>query len=319
MASASLRPLEGKVCLVTGASRGIGKGIAQILGEAGATVYITGRTLDTSSDAPLPGSLKETAEQIRSAGGTCIPVQCDHGVDEDVEKLFSRIKIEQNGQLDVLVNNAYAGVNAIGEYMGKPFYEQPISMWDTINNVGLRSNFMAAHHAANIMVPNKKGLIINISSFGGQRYLFNIPYGVGKAANDRMMQDMSVELKKQGVAAITLYPGPVMTEQIKDGMASGKMGEKAKKLFDQSEQPSFTGKAIAALAADSNIMKKSGRILIVAELAREYGFTDVGGELPLSMRQVKFHMKHYAPSIAWAFPEFLYIPCWMIGAATHKF
>lgn len=320
MASASLKPLEGKICLVTGASRGIGKGIAKILGEAGATVYITGRTLDSAtSEAPLPGSLRETAEEIKNSGGTCIPVKCDHGVDEDVEKLFDRIKTEQNGRLDVLVNNAYAGVADIGKYLGVPFYEQPRSVWDTINNVGLRSNFMAAHYAANMMVPNKQGLIVNISSPGGLKYLFNIPYGVGKAANDRMIADMSIEVKKQGITAVTLWPGPVMTEQIETGMASGKMGEKAKRMFEDAEDPTYTGKAVVALASDKNIMSKTGRILIVAELAREYGFKDIGGVQPLSFRQVKYLMKHAAPSVAWAVPEFLYVPCWMIAASTHKF
>lgn len=305
--------LSGKVCLVTGATRGIGKGIAKMLVKAGATVYITGRTVNPS-----------TQDEISLLGGQCIPVQCDHGKDDQVEKVFEKIKNEQNGKLDILVNNAYAGVSTITDNMKKKFYEQPISVWDTVNDVGLRSNYVAAHYAANMMIPNKQGLIVNISSAGGLRYLFNIPYGVGKAANDRMMADMAVELRKHNIAAVSLWPGAVLTEHIND-LVSGKQGEiaakQASKMFEKEylEDPTFSGKAIVALACDKDIMKKSGHILIVAELGREYGFKDIGGKQPLSFRQLKFIMHRTYPKLEWIVPEFLYVPWWIIASWTHKF
>lgn len=321
MASAQLPSLKGKVCIVTGASRGIGKGIALILAKAGATVYITGRTLDTSEGKP--GSLRQTAEEIgQDCVGQCIPVKCDHANDEEVKQLFEKVSKEQNGRLDVLVNNAYAGVQAIFNSGGKPFYEQPLGLWDDVNNVGLRSNYIAACLAAKMMVPAKQGLIVNVSSAGGMRYLFNVAYGTGKEANDRMATDMAYELRKANVACVSLWPGAVMTENIHDIIKSEtqtEMTKRAARLFDGAEHPTYSGKAVTFLAADSSIMKKTGRILIVAELAREYGFKDVGGNQPLSIRQVKKIVAFSYPSISWLVPEFLYIPGWFIAAGTHKF
>lgn len=321
MASSHLPSLKGKVCIVTGASRGIGKGIALILAQAGATVYITGRTLDTAEGKP--GSLRQTAEEIgQDSPGKCIPVKCDHGSDEEVKELFDKVSKEQNGRLDVLVNNAYAGVQAIFDAGGKPFYEQPLSIWDDVNNVGLRSNYVAACYAAKMMVPAKQGLIVNVSSAGGMRYLFNVAYGTGKAANDRMAVDMAFELRKTNVACVSLWPGAVMTENIHDiihSQSKNEMTEKAARFFSDAEHPTYSGKAVAFLAADSKIMKKTGRILIVAELAREYGFKDVGGTQPLSIRQVKKVVQFSYPSISWLVPEFLYLPGWFIAAGTNKF
>uniref|UniRef100_A0A8W8JRX3 Dehydrogenase/reductase SDR family member 1 n=1 Tax=Magallana gigas TaxID=29159 RepID=A0A8W8JRX3_MAGGI len=208
--------LSGRVCIVTGASRGIGRGIALQLGEAGATVYITGRKLVDSQGDPTAGTLKATASEVESRGGKCIPVQCDHSKDEEIAALFEKVKTEQNGRLDILVNNAYAAVQAISEYMGKPFWEQPLSMWDTVNNVGLRNHYMCTVYAAKMMVPRKSGLIVNISSAGGLAYLFNVAYGIGKEACDRMAADCAVELRKHNVAHVSIWPGPVITEHVDD-------------------------------------------------------------------------------------------------------
>jgi len=320
--ASELPSLAGKVCIVTGASRGVGKGIALILAKAGATVYITGRTLDTAEGKP--GSLRQTAEEIgQGSSGQCIPVKCDHGNDEEVKRLFDKVSREQNGRLDVLVNNAYKGVPALFEGEGKPFYELPVNTWDEINNVGLRSNYVAACYAAKMMVPAKQGLIVNVSSSGGLHYLFNVAYGVGKAANDRMAADMAVELRKHNVACVSLWPGPVKTELIQelvlDKAAEGEKQSEEARMFKDGEDITYSGKAVAWLAADPNIMKKSGRILIVAELAGEYGFKDVGGVQPLSIRQVKFYFQVMYPSVAWMVPEFVYVPAWLMAAATHKF
>jgi len=183
--------LSGSVCLVTGAARGIGKGIALQLGQAGATVYITGRT---------EKNLLECSAEIKKRGGNPIIVQMDHANDADVENLFERIKKEQNGKLDVLVNNAYAGVNQIFTSSGKKFYEtDPFKTWDVINGVGLRGHYMCTTLGSRLMVARGEGLIINISSPGGLRYLFNVAYGIGKAAVDRMSADCAVELKDKNV------------------------------------------------------------------------------------------------------------------------
>jgi len=322
MQASELPSLTGKVCIVTGASRGIGKGIALILAKAGATVYITGRTLDSSQERL--GSLRQTAEEIdQESSGQCIPVKCDHGNDEEVKQLFDKVSREQNGRLDVLVNNAFKGVKAIFENDGKPFYEQPANIWDEMNNVGLRSHYVASWHAAKMMVPAKQGLIVNISSPAGLKYGFNVALGIGKAANDRMAADMAVELRKQNVACISLWPGIVKTDTLTDMLLHANLDEekanKAARIFQDAEDATFTGKAVAWLAADSNIMKKSGRIQIVAELAREHSFKDVGGAQPMSIRQVKKLLQFTYPSVAWLMPEFVYVPCWLLAAGTHKF
>ncbi|XP_062578611.1 dehydrogenase/reductase SDR family member 1-like isoform X2 [Saccostrea cucullata] len=201
--------LSGKICIVTGASRGIGRGIALQLGEAGATVYITGRTLVARPGDPLGGSLTETASEIESRGGKCIPVQCDHSKDEEIAAFFERVKSEQNGRLDVLVNNAYAAVNAITEIREKPFWEQPLSIWDTVNNVGLRNHYICTVYAAKMMVPRKQGLIVNISSAGGLAYIFNVAYGIGKeAAQQKKMFERAETVEYAGKCIVALANDP---------------------------------------------------------------------------------------------------------------
>ena len=305
------RNLAAKVCLVTGASRGIGKGIAAMLSKAGATVYVTGRSVN-----------KEFQDEISAYGGQCFAVQCDHNDDEQVKNVFEKIKNEQDGKLDILVNNAFGGAGVLSKSKGK-FWEEPISNWDAINNVGLRSNFICAHHAANMMVSKKEGLIINISSVGGLQYSSDVAYGVGKAGTDRMAADMAVELKKHNIATVSLWPGGALTEFAKE-VKEGKHGEYMAELWkpfegQYIETPEFTGKAVVALGTDTNIMKKTGKILISAELAREYGFKDIGGIQPISFRQVKFLVHRFYPSYEWMVPQFLYFPWWMVAMGTHKF
>lgn len=305
--------LQGKVCLVTGACRGIGKGIALQLGEAGAIVYITGRTQK---------NLEECAAEIKARGGTPIPVQMDHASDADVMNLFDKIKAEQSGQLDLLVNNAYAGVDTIFKNTGKKFYTcEPIQTWDTINGVGLRGHYICTTLASRLMVERNQGLIINVSSVGGLRYLFNVAYGIGKAGCDRMAADCAVELKPKNVAMISLWPGPVKTEYIQEHVLD-KVDSKnpMKKGFEGGESIEFAGKAIVKLAADPNILKKTGRILQTVDLAREYGFKDVDDSLPTDYRLVKNMLKHggYNWLSSWI-PEFIKVPLFVMHFGSYKF
>jgi dehydrogenase/reductase SDR family protein 1 len=264
--------LKDKIAVVTGASRGVGKGVALGLGEAGATVYVTGRSV---SPGRLPGTIDETAAEVTALGGEGIAVRCDHAVDADVAALFERVRAEQ-GRIDVLVNNAFAIPE--GRLAGN-FWELPIEQWDTMHTVGLRSHYVASVHAARMMVPARRGLIVHISSFGAKVYALSVAYGVGKAGVDRMARDMGRELRPAGVVAVSLWPGIVKTERL--------LLEPERLPFDlsQSESPQLTGRACAALAADSQAMAKTGQALVVAELAAEYGFTDIDGSRPVSLRR----------------------------------
>ncbi|XP_077983460.1 dehydrogenase/reductase SDR family member 1-like [Glandiceps talaboti] len=317
------RPLLGKVCIVTGASRGIGKGIALQLGEAGATVYITGRTLKPK-ESGTAGSLQETAEEVEARGGKCIPVQCDHSNDTHVKNLFDKVSEEQNGKLDVLVNNAYSAVSTLAKEAGKKFWDFSPEFWDEVNVVGLRGHYIASVYAARMMIPAKQGLIINISSPGGISYLFNVAYGVGKAGCDKMAHDFAKELRKQNVGAVSLWPGAVKTEILLDTMNSLTEEQREKnptmKIFLRGESPEYAGKAVIHLASDPNIMKKSGRILMAGDLAREYGFKDIDGRDPFHFRCLKDLISQSGHTwLAMMVPGFIMIPYWMIAVGTHKF
>lgn len=267
--------LEGRICIVTGASRGVGKGIALGLGEAGATVYVTGRSTKSAASGTLPGTIDETAAEVTSLGGRGIAVACDHAVDAEIAALIARVKAE-HGVVDVLVNNVFAIPD--GKLVA-PFWELPIAQWDVMHRVGLRSHYVASWHVAKVMIANKRGLIVNVSSFGAKIQAVNVAYGVGKAGVDRMTRDMGRELKVHGVSVVSLWPGIVKTERL--------LLEPDRVGFDltNGESPTFSGRAVAALAADPELLAKTGQPLIVAELAREYGFTDVDGSQPPSLRR----------------------------------
>lgn len=275
--------MKGRVAVVTGASRGVGRGVAIGLGEAGATVYATARTMGPEeARVPIPTSLSATAEAVEAAGGECVPVRVDQRDDGQVEALFRRVR-EERGRLDVLVNSAWAGYDSIHTMEGPedyvfelPFWELPQSVYDDMFTVGLRSAYVASRHAVPLLSASGGGLIAHISSFAGPQYMYNVPYGVSKASTDRMAADMAHELRDHGVACVSLYPGLVRTEAIMRNAD----------LFDlsNSESPTFTGRAVTALATDPEAMRWTGRVLVVAELAEEYGFTDVDGKRPVSMR-----------------------------------
>jgi len=269
-------PLSGQVALVTGASRGVGKGIALGLGEAGATVYVTGRTEQAGQAAvALPGTIHETAAEVTRLGGRGVAVRCDHTDDEQVCALFDRIQTEQ-GRLDILVNNVWGGYEHFNDGMEfwneKGFWTAPLSRWDKSFQAGVRAHYVAGVLAAPLMIAQGDGLIVNISFFAAQRDDRGVAYAAAKAADDRMASAMAHELRPHNVAAVSLYPGLVRTEGVL----------KAGDFFDlsNSESPQFLGRVIAALAVDPRRMDKSGQVLVAAAVALEYGVTDVDGKQP---------------------------------------
>jgi len=306
--------LRGKVCVVTGGSAGIGKGIALQLGESGAIVYLTGRN---------KANLEKAAKEVKERGAqSAIPLQVDHSNDDDVRRLFDTVKNEQNGQLDVLVNNAYAGVNMIMTNMGKSFWDSnPFEVWDCINGVGLRNHYCCTTIASRIMVENKRGLIVNVSSGGGLRYLFNVAYGVGKAACDRMAADCAIELKPHNVAMVSLWPGAVKTEKIQElVLEKDDAPKKSKDIFEKGESIEFPGKAVAYLANDDNIMSKSGKILLTSHLSGEYNFQDIDGTTPGDFTSVKYLMESSGHTwLSALIPGFIRIPLFIVHFGSYKF
>jgi NAD(P)-dependent dehydrogenase (short-subunit alcohol dehydrogenase family) len=272
--------LAGKVAVVTGASRGIGKGIALALADDGATVYVTGRTV-TPGSFPLPGTVGETALEVDRRGGRGVAVQVDHANDDQVAALFERIRQEQ-GRLDILVNNAFSLPEDLTE--PRPFWEKPLSNWEMVD-VGVRSNFVAAWHAARIMVPQKSGLIVATSGYVGVTYTYGVVFGTCKSAVDRMARDMAIELKPHSVASISLWLGLTFTERAERNL-NRNPAMKSQTVTNPSVGSSveFPGRIIAALARDPQIMERSGGTYIAAELAREYGVTDIDGTVPPSLR-----------------------------------
>jgi NAD(P)-dependent dehydrogenase (short-subunit alcohol dehydrogenase family) len=271
--------LTNTVAVVTGASRGVGRAIAQVLGEAGATVYVTGRSSRAGARTEnLSGTVEETAEEVTAHGGTGIGVRCDHTVDVEVEALFARVRQEQ-GRLDLLVNNAWGGYEQWdGAAFTLPFWEQPLRRWEGMFTAGVRAQLVASRFAAPLLIERGSGLIVSTIAWAYGEYLGNLFYDVAKAAIVRMVFGMARELRPHGVAAAALAPGFMRTERV--------MAEHAKSPFDLSvtESPTYTGRAVAALAADREIMVKSGQVLTVGDLAREYGFTDVDGRQPPAFR-----------------------------------
>ncbi|HZS46369.1 MAG TPA: SDR family NAD(P)-dependent oxidoreductase [Blastocatellia bacterium] len=254
--------LTGKVALVTGASRGIGKGVAQELLNLGATVYITGRTA-------------EDMQYIREYDTTGTALVCDHRDDQQVEIAFDKIG-DEHGRLDVLVNSVWGGYENMmedGQFTWmQPFWQQPLWRWDAMFQGGVRAHYVASRFAARIMTAQQSGLIVNISSWAAKKHLGNVAYGVSKAATDKLTADTAHELRKYNVAVISLYPGLVRTEKVMEAAQWLDMSN--------SESPQFIGRAVAALANDPNVMDKSGEVRVAAQLAEEYGFDDIDGKKP---------------------------------------
>jgi NAD(P)-dependent dehydrogenase (short-subunit alcohol dehydrogenase family) len=271
-----------------------------------------------------PGTIEETAQQVTEAGGKGIAVYCNHANDEHVQRLFDRIENEQ-GRLDILVNNAFRLPQGGVEMLYGNFWEQGPDVWDTLHTVGLRSHFVATSKAMPLLLaarnntPLPRPFIAMISSFGGITYTFNVPYGVGKAALDRLAKDMAVELTPQDIGVVSFWPGVVFTERTEISVQNGDWDRYVGIPLDNAETPALTGKAIVAVAADPGNMKKTGTYQVVAELAQEYGFADVDGKQPPSIRSLRFLLPSYAfdketadriPS--WLIPDWK-LPFWMMA------
>jgi len=267
------------VAVVTGASRGAGKGIALALGATGATVYVTGRS-QQEGDAVLPGTIYATAKEIDALGGKGIPVFCDHADDQDVAALFEQVKRE-SGRLDILVNNATFIHDQLIQRGG--FWEKSLDLVNILD-VGLRSGYVASHFAAPLLIASGKGLIVFTSSFGASCYMHGPAYGAQKVGVDKFAKDMAVDLRSHNVAAVSLWMGPLRTERTLDVWS--REPEKYAAFEPFAESPQFTGMLVDALYRDPRMMEKSGQVLIGAELAIEYGVRDLNGKQPPSHREM---------------------------------
>jgi NAD(P)-dependent dehydrogenase (short-subunit alcohol dehydrogenase family) len=272
--------MTNAVAIVTGASRGAGRGIAIALGAHGCTVYVTGRTR-SADEHPLPGTIYETAEAVSAAGGKGVPVRVDHSDDAQVAALFDQVRREQ-GRLDILVNNAAA----VHDELTGPgfFWEKPLYLADMIS-VGVRSSYVASHYAAQMMATANAGLIVFTSASGAVHYSMGPAYGAHKAGLDKLAADMAVDFKlaRVNVTALSIWMGPLLTDRLKAIIAAdrGKYGA----LEATAETPQFTGHIVWALFNDPELGELSGQTVIGAEMAARYGIQDEGGRQPPSYRQ----------------------------------
>ncbi|MDM5188805.1 SDR family oxidoreductase [Bacillus sp. DX4.1] len=278
-----MKPLQGKIAVVAGATRGAGRGIAMMLGEAGATVYVTGRsTKGNLSSMGRTETIEETAELVTKQGGKGIAVRVDHTVEEDIKALFERIKKEQNGQLDILVNDVWGG-DPLTEW-GTPFWEHNLHNGLLMQQRAVQSHMMTSYYGVPLMVKNKKGLVIEITDGVDYQYRGNLYYSLAKISTIHLAEAMAKDLEKHHITAVAVSPGFLRSEAMLDlfGVTEDNWQEGAKKdpHFIASETPFFIGRAIAALASDPNVRNKTGKALSSWELAREYGFKDIDGRQP---------------------------------------
>jgi NAD(P)-dependent dehydrogenase (short-subunit alcohol dehydrogenase family) len=271
---------QAPVAIVTGASRGAGKGIAEALGSHGCTVYVTGRS-QKEGDASMPGTIYSTAEQVTKAGGKGIAVRCDSGNDAEIKALIDQVVAEQ-GRIDILINNAAAIYDELS--MPGNFWEKPLKIGDMIN-VGVRSGFVTSWYAAPHMVGQGKGLVLFSSSPGAAHYCFGPAYGAHKAGMDKMAFDMGVDFADAGVdvAAVSIWMGALTSERLLEMMAAEP--EKFAHLQGQLESTGLTGHVAWALFNDPKMMDYNGKTLVGADLAKSYGITDLGGNYAPSFRE----------------------------------
>jgi NAD(P)-dependent dehydrogenase (short-subunit alcohol dehydrogenase family) len=301
---AAMQRLTGKVAVVTGASRSAGRGIAFVLGQAGVTVYVTGRSMRGALSRPLDDELRQhdptierTAEMVTEQGGLGIPIQCDHSVDKQVEALFARIQREQ-GRLDILVNNAWGGYEdtEIDSSFTAPVWEQPLWRWEKMFTAGVRAHYVSTHFAAPLMLSQRQGLIITTSFYDRGKFLNSVLYDLAKTAKNRLAYSLALELRPYNIASVALVPGTMRNEgmlypeQLRNeyqavpsvdtsywGPEDGPRLPGTDNYLWRTESTQYIGRAVIALATDPDLMKKSGTVLLVGDLAKEYGFTDIDG------------------------------------------
>jgi NAD(P)-dependent dehydrogenase (short-subunit alcohol dehydrogenase family) len=260
-----------RIAIVTGASRGIGRGIALSLGDIGATVYVTGRTVgDTKPADNAPGSVEETASLVTERGGRGVAVRCDHTNYDDITGLMQCVGDDCNGHLDVLVNNAWGGYEAYDHAgFSAPFWEQDFQLkWNGMFVAGLQPTLATSHAAIPLLLDKDSGLIVNIAAWDRGRYLGALMYDTAKAAIVRATATLAHELRPHGVSVVAVFPGFTTTERVQMAGATGL------------ESPEYTGRCIAALATDPAVSRRSGGGYRVGELARDYGVTDIDGSQP---------------------------------------
>jgi NAD(P)-dependent dehydrogenase (short-subunit alcohol dehydrogenase family) len=283
------KPLSRCVAVVTGASRGAGRGIAVELGAAGATVYVTGRSttqqpvaaypgmLALSDLQRMPGTIEETALAVTQAGGQGIAVRCDHTQEGDVAALFEQVR-SGHGRLDLLVNNAWGGHESFDGVFTAPFWQHPLAHWDSMMDRGVRNHLLAARAAAPLLVQQGRGLVVATTFWDRDRYLRgNLYYDLAKAAITRLAFGIAQELKPHGVASVAVSPGWMRTELVLAGHQATESNWHERPALAKTESPRYLGRAVAALAGDAAVLHKTGRVLRVADLAAEYGFTDIDG------------------------------------------
>ena len=269
-----------RIVLVTGASRGVGKGTALALSGSDTITYISARSRREGQLSPLPGTLDKTAEEINARGGECVAVECDHADDAQIAALIEQI-IEQQGRLDILINNVYQVPDDLLEW--KPFWERPVDAhWDAMINIGMRAHYVAAYHAAPHMVRQKSGMIVNISSPAARAYIHSVIYGLGKAATDKMMHDMAKELREYNVAAFALWPGIVKTERLQPAIDADVLPEEYQALKAGMESPEFTGRIVNAISESGSAMQYSGKSWWNSQLAEKLNVFDLDGTQPQS-------------------------------------
>ena len=277
--------LHGRVALVTGASRGAGRAIAAVLGEHGATVYVTGRSVrGRPTTDNLLGTIEESAEEVTRRGGQGIALRCDHANVVEVESLFLRIR-EQQGRLDILVNNAWGGYE--GERLTPAyFWQAPLRLWDAMFERGLKAHLLTTYFAIPLMIESasatartkrsrRPGLVVSTVAWDHDKYIGNF-YDVAKHSIVRLLWGLAMELRDYHIATVALAPGFMRTERVMSH-AKGETDWRKIPWLKKSESPEYLGRAVAALAGDAHLMRRSGKAFHVGELAREYGFTDIDG------------------------------------------
>ncbi|CAO4385054.1 unnamed protein product [Caenorhabditis nigoni] len=316
--------LKGKVAIVTGASRGCGRGIALQLAEAGCTLFITARCPEESLSSQLTylPTLEDTGEECRKRGGTCYPHYIDHSDMTAVEEFFNEVARKTDNQLDILVNNAFSAVTKCGSGDTRKFFEKDPEIWDDINNVGLRNQYYCSVFGTRIMSKNgMKGFIVNISSLGGIMYLFNVAYGAGKMAIDRISSDIAHELRDTDITVVSLWPSAVRTELIINMLetSAGSWGKTENDMFLNGESIEYCGKAVVAIASDPKRKLWNGSTLITTDMGCYYKYTDIDGRIPTNMRSLRglLMLAGHQTMASWC-PVWVNLPGWALTLWQNK-